>query len=363
MPTHEENTNEAPFPGYTSPNYTQVPDELFDHQLPDLSGAELKVLLYIMRRTFGFKKDADDISLNQICRGITTKDGRVLDRGTGLSKSTAQIAIKGLLAKNVILTTKRVSKEKGNEATTYELNVPSRRPYADFRHRGAIPISDTALYRKSAQQETVVQQTDLDLSNFEGSHDQLPPESRGGTEPRPVAPEAAPEPPRGAPNGRGHGEPMPLGQILRSRATRTARSGAPPAGGEAGQESAPRHRRGRGDADPDDRERLRPFLEDFARELGDEAPLSSTITRTLTIFAAAGIPPEQWGDLLYRARGLTQEHTAQIRKTAAAGGGGQVRGKNKMPYFLATLEQLAGLRPEPPHRGKRNAGTGAEDAT
>jgi hypothetical protein len=44
------------FKGYTSPNYTQVPDELFDEQLPHLSGAELKVLLYIMRRTFGFKK-------------------------------------------------------------------------------------------------------------------------------------------------------------------------------------------------------------------------------------------------------------------------------------------------------------------
>ena len=134
MPTQHDDPAGDRFQGYTSPNYTQVPDELFDRQLPDLSGAELKVLLYVMRRTFGFKKDADDISLNQICRGITTRDGRVLDRGTGLSKSTAQLAIKGLLEKNIILTTKRVSKEKGNEATTYELNVPSRRPYTENRH-------------------------------------------------------------------------------------------------------------------------------------------------------------------------------------------------------------------------------------
>ena len=94
----------------------------------------------------------------------------------------------------------------------------------------------------------------------------------------------------------------------------------------------------------DDRERLRPFLDDFARELGDEAPLSSTITRTLNIFTAAHVPPERWSDLLYQARGLTQEHTAQIRKTAS-GGEEQIRRKNKMPYFLATLEQLVGLRP------------------
>ena len=58
------------------------------------------------------------------------------------------------------------------------------------------------------------------------------------------------------------------------------------------------------------------------------------------------MPPERWSDLLYQARGLTQEHTAQIRKLASDGGS-SIRRKNKMPYFLATLEQLVGLRPEP----------------
>jgi len=90
---------------------------------------------------------------------------------------------------------------------------------------------------------------------------------------------------------------------------------------------------------------LRAFLADFAIELGDEAPLASTITRTLRIFTTAGVPPERWSDALYQARGLTQEHTAQIRKLAT--GSPQVRRKNKMPYFLATLEQLVGLRPAP----------------
>jgi hypothetical protein len=43
------------FKGFLSPRYTQVPDELFDELMAYLSGAELKVLLYIIRRTFGFK--------------------------------------------------------------------------------------------------------------------------------------------------------------------------------------------------------------------------------------------------------------------------------------------------------------------
>jgi hypothetical protein len=105
-------------------------------------------------------------------------------------------------------------------------------------------------------------------------------------------------------------------------------------------------RRGRPTGSSDERERLRPFLTDFARELGDEAPLAATITRTLNLFKAAGVPPEQWSDTLYQARGITQEHTAQIRKLAGDGGDG-IRRKNKMPYFFATLEQLVGLRPEP----------------
>ena len=75
-----------PTPGFDSPNYTPVPDKLFDEYLARLSGAELKALLYIIRRTFGFKKDSDTISLKQMVEGITTHDGRRLDFGAGLSK-------------------------------------------------------------------------------------------------------------------------------------------------------------------------------------------------------------------------------------------------------------------------------------
>ena len=39
------------FAGFDEPNYTQVPDALFDELLPHLGDAELRVLLYIVRRT------------------------------------------------------------------------------------------------------------------------------------------------------------------------------------------------------------------------------------------------------------------------------------------------------------------------
>src|ERR1044072_8313371 len=91
------------FGGFDSPNTTQVPDAFFDVVAPELTEAELRVALYIIRRTFGLKKDSDTISLRQIVDGITTKDGRILDRGTGLKKSAVANALTGLVRKGVIL--------------------------------------------------------------------------------------------------------------------------------------------------------------------------------------------------------------------------------------------------------------------
>src|SRR3712207_2214089 len=91
------------FRGFRSPNTTPIPDEVFDELLADLSGAELKVLLYICRRTFGWKKESDNISLNQMLRGITRKDGAQLDYGAGLSKPALLRTIRLLVQKGIIL--------------------------------------------------------------------------------------------------------------------------------------------------------------------------------------------------------------------------------------------------------------------
>jgi hypothetical protein len=117
------------FGGFRSPNYTMVPDELFDELLPVLTGSELKVLLYIIRRTFGFKKDADAISLSQMLHGIVTRDGRVLDHGVGIrDKKTLLAAIKSLEAQAIILTERHRSAERGDEPTTYRLNIIAAPP-------------------------------------------------------------------------------------------------------------------------------------------------------------------------------------------------------------------------------------------
>lgn len=109
------------FDGFASPNTTAIPDVFFDLLAPNLSEAELRVLIYIMRRTFGFKKESDTISLKQMVEGIATRDGRRLDRGTGMSKPGVTKGVRGLVTKGVILAIRNSSPERGDEPTTYRL--------------------------------------------------------------------------------------------------------------------------------------------------------------------------------------------------------------------------------------------------
>src|SRR6476661_466484 len=160
----------APFPGFGRPNYTQVPDELFDLLMPCLSECELRVLLYIIRRTFGFKRDSDFISLSQLVDGIVTRDGQRLDFGAGVARSSAVRALKGLVEKGVIVATKRSSVQRGNETTSYALrfkdaSTPDKPTLvvAQFHGetRGARSTIEPPLVSARNPQETVEQETAL----------------------------------------------------------------------------------------------------------------------------------------------------------------------------------------------------------
>lgn len=47
------------------PNFTQVPNEIFDKWMSELSGVEFKILMAICRKTFGWDKRKDKISYSQ----------------------------------------------------------------------------------------------------------------------------------------------------------------------------------------------------------------------------------------------------------------------------------------------------------
>ncbi len=94
--SHKEKKSRAAFSGFSTPNTTATPDEFFDVVLAEIDTlSELKVVAYTIRRTFGFKKAQDWISIDQYVNGIVRKkDGTQLDYGTGLSSPSVSDGLK-----------------------------------------------------------------------------------------------------------------------------------------------------------------------------------------------------------------------------------------------------------------------------
>ncbi len=160
------------FPGFEEPTYTPIPDVFFDGLAPHLSESELRVLLYVMRRTFGFKKRADAISLSQLEKGIVTKDGRVLDEGTGMARSSVRRGCKGLVEKGVLTVTKVQSEDGEYETNVYTLRfrdteVGSQRSYP--RIDTLPPVGAQSSLQETVIQETVEQETDFEIRNSNGT--------------------------------------------------------------------------------------------------------------------------------------------------------------------------------------------------
>lgn len=100
------------------PNFTQIPNTILDELLSVLSESELKVLLYICRRTYGFHKQSDRISTSQLMNGIRDKDGVHLDTGTGLSNKSILDSIKSLEKLGIIKTI-----QKGTQTKYFSLDT------------------------------------------------------------------------------------------------------------------------------------------------------------------------------------------------------------------------------------------------
>lgn len=249
------------FGGFRAPQYTQTPNEFFDELAPKLTEAELRVLIYVIRRTFGFHKDADAISISQMTNGITASDGAVLDSGTGMSKSAVWRGTKGLVEKGV-LQVARVQNPDGE----YETNVYSLRFAAD---------EGVTLQKRdpSSAKELPVSLPESRQNKDEQNKDEKDPSNL---------------------------RRLPLVEKY-----------------------------------DDDRLALLPFAKDLAREMNDQAPLSSTTTRIVNLYRASSLDLDTFIDRLLQARAITQERTGSIR-TRSDGLGP----KPKMAYLLSVLEDI-----------------------
>ena len=304
------------FDGFASPKFTQVPEELFDLLLPRLSDCELRVLLYIVRRTFGFKREADTIALSQMVHGITTREGQVLDFGTGLSKATAARGLKGLRDKGVISAERRSSAERGHEPTVYRLRFrdasgPSSQPRDKVDSRPLVSRTRQALSQPRDTQQTGSRNTDFEYSkgNDFGNASEI------GEWGKPDQTVSIP-----VPNGSPPEEAGTLGTILQHRVRRDIRR--------------------------DDRMAISAVVDRFAGELGDQADIKVSVSRALNLFQASDIDRSAFVDLLFRAEGETQDRHRYPGKAPLP--------RNQMAYFFSLVEDRLNLA-EKTNRAERGS--------
>lgn len=272
------------FAGVTSPNTTQVPDQYLDELLPVLSGAELKVLLYITRRTFGFKKASDNISLSQMLSGIVTRDGRRLDAGVGLSKKTLLRALTSLKAQHIILTERRRSVARGDEPTTYRLNIIA----------------------PSAAAEATVGE-----DGIQGGGGEMPPGGRGSLSPTQQT-----------------GKQKTVRQQTASSKFLSSNGG----GGQSGHGGRP----------PALSEYPTLLITEFSAEFGDAEHVRANCTRGARLLAWSAQTEQRFTQALHEARSITRD---ECHRRGRGGGAAPIR--KPMPFFWRVVEDLLGLRPAP----------------
>ena len=106
---------------FEKPNYTQIPNDFFDSVMTELTDSELRVLLVIMRKTFGWSKEIDRISLTQLVE-LTGLARSGVAIGLYGRKDTNGVTSGGLIPKGIILV---FESPKGNE---YMVHVVDQQP-------------------------------------------------------------------------------------------------------------------------------------------------------------------------------------------------------------------------------------------
>lgn len=98
--------------------FTTIPDHFLSQIMTELSASELRVMLYIYLHTLGYGKLNDAISYDQFLNGVTTRDGRKLDKGAGVCRRSLIPALATLEARGLISRQKQ-----GYRAATIKLEM------------------------------------------------------------------------------------------------------------------------------------------------------------------------------------------------------------------------------------------------
>lgn len=144
--------------GIHAPNYTQIPNIIFDYWMNVLTPGEFKVLLCICRKTFGWNKASDQISAKQIVEM------------TGLSKHGIKKTLEKLIEHGLVNKFKSKTDWGDDAPNEYSINVeaekippPTQLSYPPVGNSVAHPVGNSvAPQKKDTTKETIQKKTSKD---------------------------------------------------------------------------------------------------------------------------------------------------------------------------------------------------------
>jgi hypothetical protein len=135
----DEPLGEHTFSGFVVPsqNWFRLPNEWTDITCDMKSLAELKVVEYVLRHTWGYQEygSGKRISTNEFMHGRRRQDGSRMDRGTGLSKQSVIDGLR-LAVRDGYLLEERDDRDKGRIQKHYRLHMKNLDPAVQILDRG-----------------------------------------------------------------------------------------------------------------------------------------------------------------------------------------------------------------------------------
>ena len=290
-----ENTNTIAstvnFPGFSKPesNFFRLPNEWIDITANIDNIAELKVVQYVLRHTWGYQEYGiqKHITVNEFLHGRKRKDSSRMDNGTGLSEMSVRNGIAKALEHGYIEVTVDDS-DKARVKKYYSLKMQHNKPYETDEYEEVQSLEPGVQnldprgtdFRPRSEKETLERNLYIRNSKIKMQ--------------RTVSKEK-----------QGYQSFQAIGDLLKQKTEHQGRE----------VQHLP--------------ESLETSIDEISAEFNDTNNRRSNRTRVLHLYQVAGKTPERFTSYLYEARSITKQQGSVTKK---------------MPYFFRVLEDITGVK-------------------
>ena len=131
------------------PNFLQVPNAVIDELLPDLTGAELKCYLVVIRKTKGWNKESDNISISQFMKATGLSNSAVIKACESLVKYGLLVKENGARNTGVyaVNSYSKITHEKSSQVTCEE-SSPVKKVHSTHEKSSQVTCEESSPVKK-----------------------------------------------------------------------------------------------------------------------------------------------------------------------------------------------------------------------